>query len=59
MTVIELLNGLISDINDYIDDYKYDIKVADSRLLKKDREIRIDELKKWRIVLKTILSEQE
>ena len=58
MTVIELLDGLISDIDDYIDDYKYDIRMTNSRLEKQDREIRIDELKQWRKTLRIIRSEQ-
>lgn len=59
MTVIELLDGLISDLDDYIADYKYDIRIANSRLEKQDREIRIDELQRWRKTLKIIRSEQE
>ena len=59
MTVIELLDGLISDINDYIDDYEYDIRMTDSRLEKQDRKIRIDELKGLRKTLRIIRSEQE
>lgn len=59
MTVIELLDGLIEDLNDYIKDYKDDIKRTNSRLEKQDREIRIDELKQWRETLRIIRSEQE
>ena len=59
MTVIELLDGLISDLDDYIDDYRDDIRRTNSRLEKQDREIRISELKEWRKTLKIIRSEQE
>lgn len=59
MTVIELLDGLISDLTDYIEDYRDDIRRTDSRLEKQDREIRIDELRQWRKTLRIIRSEQE
>ena len=59
MTVIELLDGLISDFDDYIADYKDDIRMTNSRLEKQDREIRIDELKRWKKTLKQIREEQE
>ena len=59
MTVIELLDGLISDLDDYIADYKDDIRRTSSRLEKQDREIRIDELKQWKKTLRIIRAEQE
>jgi hypothetical protein len=59
MTTIELLDGLISDLNDYISDYRDDIRRTSSRLEKQDREIRIDELKKWKETLRIIREEQE
>lgn len=59
MTVIELLDGLISDFNDYIDGYKSDIRMTSSRLEKQQLEIRIDELRKWKTILKVIREEQE
>lgn len=59
MSVIELLDGLISDLTDTIDDYRDDIRRTDSRLEKQDREIRIDELKQWRNTLRIIRTEQE
>ena len=59
MTVIELLDGLIYDFNDCIDDYKYDIRMTSSRLKKQELEIRIDELRKWKTMLKVIREEQD
>ena len=59
MTVIDLLDSLISDLTDYIEDYRDDIRRTDSRLEKQDREIRIDELRQWRKMLRIIRSEQE
>ena len=59
MTVIELLDGLIYDLDDCILDYRDDIKRTNSRLEKQDREIRIDELKSWRRTLSIIKAEQE
>lgn len=59
MTVIELLDDLISDLTDSIEDYEYDIRLTNSRLEKQNREIRIDELKQWRKTLRIIRSEQE
>ena len=59
MTVIELLDDLISDFDDYIDEYKSDIRLTSSRLEKQQLEIRIDELRKWKTILKVIREEQE
>lgn len=59
MTVIELLDDLIANLTDNIDDYRDDIRRTNSRLEKQDREIRIDEMKKWRETLRIIRSEQE
>lgn len=59
MTVIELLDCLISDLTDEIEDYRNDIRRTNSRLEKQDREIRIDELRQWRKSLRIIRSEQE
>lgn len=59
MTVIELLDGLISDFDDYIAEYKSDIRLTSSRLEKQELEIRIDELRKWKTILKVIREEQE
>ena len=59
MTVIELLDGLIYDLDDCSVDYRDDIKRTNSRLEKQDREIRIDELKSWRRTLSIIKAEQE
>ena len=59
MTVIELLADLILDLDDTIAEYKHDIKLTDSRLRKQELEIRIDELKSWRTILRIIKSEQE
>ena len=59
MTVIELLDGLISDFDDYIGEYKSDIRLTSSRLERQELEIRIDELRKWKTILKTIREEQE
>lgn len=59
MTVTELLDSLISDLTDYIEDYRDDIRRTNSRLEKQDREIRIDELRQWRKTLRIIRSEQE
>ena len=58
MTVIELLDNLISDLDDAILDYRDDIRRTKSRLEKQDREIRIDELKSWRRTLSIIKAEQ-
>lgn len=57
MTVIELLNNLIADMTDSINDYKGDIRRTDSRLKIQDRNTRINELKGWCVVLKTLLNE--
>lgn len=59
MTVIELLDGLISDLDDSIADYEDDIRRTSSRLEKQNREIRIDELKQWKKTLRIIRAEQE
>ena len=59
MTVIELLDNLIADMTDYISSYKDDIKLTDSRIEKRDLEIRIDELKSWRKMLRVIREEQK
>lgn len=58
MTVVELLDGLISDMTDYIHDYEDDIKRTDSRIEKYEKNIRIDELKTWRKMLSIIREEQ-
>ena len=58
MTVIELLDGLISDMTDYIGEYRSDLKLADTRIKKQELEIRINELKKWRKMLQIIREEQ-
>lgn len=55
----QLLENLISDVEDTIDDYEDDIKRGASRLESYDRKIRIDELKQWKKSLKIILSELE
>ena len=59
MTVIELLDGLISDLDDSIADYEDDIRRTSRRLEKQNREIRIDELKQWKKTLRIIRAEQE
>ena len=58
MTVIELLDGLISDTTDYIHEYEDDIRRTDSRVEKYEKKIRIDELKEWRKMLRVIREEQ-
>lgn len=58
MTVVELLDGLISDMTDYIHEYEDDIKRTDSRVEKYEKRIRIDELKTWRKMLRVIREEQ-
>ena len=58
MTVIELLDGLISDLTDYIHEYEGDIKRTDSRLEKYEKNIRINELREWRKMLRVIREEQ-
>lgn len=59
MTVIELLDGLISDMTDHIGEYRSDIKLTSSRIEKRDLEIRINELKQWRKMLQEIREEQK
>lgn len=58
MTVIELLDGLISDMTDNIHDYEDDIRRTDSRLEKYEKNIRANELREWRKVLRVIREEQ-
>ena len=58
MTVVELLDGLISDITDYIRDYEDDIKRTSSRIEKYEKNIRINELQAVRKMLRVILEEQ-
>ena len=58
MSVIELLDNLIMDMTDYIDDYRDTVRRTDSRLTKQEYNIRIDELKSWRKMLKEIREEQ-
>ena len=58
MTVVELLDGLISDLTDNIHDYEDDIRRTDSRLEKYEKNIRINELQEWRKTLRTIREEQ-
>ena len=58
MTVIELLDGLIEDLTDCIQDYKYDIKMTDSRIERRDLDIKIGELMRWRETLRIIRLEQ-
>ena len=58
MTVIELLDGLISDMSDYLDDYRSDLELADTRIKEQELKIRIDEVKKWRKMLQIIREEQ-
>ena len=58
MTVIELLDGLISDMTDYIHEYEDDIKRTDSRIEKYEKNIRINELREWRKMLRVIREEQ-
>lgn len=58
MTVIELLDGLISDLTDYIDDYENDAKRTRSRLEQYENTIRAKELREWRKVLREIREEQ-
>ena len=59
MTAIELLDGLISDMKDYLDDYRYTRDTSVSRIEQYNMNIRIEELKVWLNVLRTIRSEQE
>ena len=59
MTVIELLDGLISDVKDYIAEYKADIQLTDSRVEKYEKKVRIDELQGWKKTLEIIRSEQD
>lgn len=58
MTTIELLDSLISDMKDYIEEYRYDMKRG-TRIEQYELKIRIDELSKWKETLKVIRSEQE
>lgn len=58
MTVIELLNGLISDLKDYIHEYEYDVKTTNSRVEKYEKRIRADELRRWLETLYVIREEQ-
>lgn len=58
MTVVELLDGLISDLTDTIDDYEDDIRRTDSRVEKYEKRIRADELRECRKVLRIIREEQ-
>ena len=58
MTVIELLDGLICDLTDYIDDYENDAKETLSRLEQYEKTIRAKELREWRKVLRQIREEQ-
>lgn len=58
MTVVEFLDGLISDMTDYIHEYEDDIKRTDSRVEKYEKKIRIDELKEWRKMMRVIREEQ-
>lgn len=47
MSDLELLDLLIGDIKDRIYDLKDDIRRTDSRLVKQNLTIRIDELANW------------
>lgn len=47
MSDLELLDLLIGDIKDRIYDLKDDIRRTDSRLVKQNLTIRIDELTNW------------
>ena len=58
MTAIELLDGLISDMTDYIHDYEDDIKRTNSRVEQYEKRIRADELSVWLKMLKVIREEQ-
>lgn len=58
MTVVELLDGLISDMTDNIHDYEDDIRRTDSRLEKYEKNIRANELREWRKILRVIREEQ-
>ena len=58
MTAVELLDGLISDMTDYIHEYEDDIKRTSSRIEKYEKNIRIDELRVWRKMLRVIREEQ-
>lgn len=58
MTAVELLDGLISDMTDYIHEYEDDIRRTDSRVEKYEKRIRIDELREWRKMLRVIREEQ-
>lgn len=58
MTVIELLDGLISDLTDNIHDYEDDVKRTDNRVEKYEKRIRADELREYRKVLRIIREEQ-
>jgi hypothetical protein len=58
MTVIELLDGLISDMTDNIHDYEDDIRRTYSRIEKYEKNIRADELRTWRKILRVIREEQ-
>lgn len=58
MTVIELLDGLILAMTDYIDDYEYDVKHPKSRIDKYEKNIRANELRQWRKILREIREEQ-
>lgn len=59
MTVIELLDGLISDMKDYANEYRYRIKHPSNRIESYEYSIRLKELIEWINMLKTIHSEQE
>jgi hypothetical protein len=60
MGAIELLEGLISDLEDRINDYEDDLKRGMlTRVQQYETKIRIDELKDWKKSLKIILEEQK
>lgn len=58
MTVIEFIDNLILDMTDYIHDYENDIKQTDSHLEKYEKNIRANELREWRKMLRIIREEQ-
>lgn len=58
MTVVELLDGLISDLTDNIHDYEDDIRRTNNRVEKYEKRIRADELREYRNVLRIIREEQ-
>ena len=59
MTAKELLENLISDLEDTIDDYTDTINRPRNRLEPHEYKIRRDELIGWKKSLKIILSEME